>query len=153
MREWAHDCLAEVRESCRAGWKAIDRPIERWFCGRCDEELTGDDGHPVTCGAAMYALADRPEVHCPGCGATYDVIERRAWLISAADDRLETAATISRALTKLGREVTIKAICQWRTRGQLEQAGNNIKGQPLYRLGDVAFLASGQRVETRRKVG
>lgn len=104
-------------------------PVALWYAGPCDE-----------CSRDMYARYGVTEVTCVSCQLVYDVEDRRRWLLTVVEDRLERAVVISRALSGLGQKVDRHRIGMWRTRGLIEARGHDAKGNPLYRVGDVIDL-------------
>lgn len=104
-------------------------PVAFWYAGPCD-----------TCKRDMYARYGVTEVTCVGCQLIYDVEDRREWLLTVVQDRLERAAVISRALAGLGHDVSRKRIGTWRQRELIAPHAFDAKGNPLYRVGDVLDL-------------
>ncbi len=104
----------------------------------------------VPCGTDLYAMPGDTQVTCPACGARYDVAERRAWLLDAAEDRLATTTEIARAITTLaGQDLTTERLRQWAARGRLTVRARTPDDRPLYRVGDVLSLLHADA--TRRK--
>lgn len=137
--------------------RAIDKPPERVYVGRCGAPKLDEDGREVDCQAEVYARPGAPLAVCggpDGCGASWDVEERRAWLLEAARDQLENASTIARAVTALGgQEVTPERIWKWKERGRIVPHGyeDAKRKRPLYRVGDVLdLLTSDARAEAAK---
>lgn len=108
-------------------WQIIDRPPDLWFAGPCPQ-----------CRADLYAEERAPMVTCAKCHASFDVAERREWLLSHVDDVLATAAEISRAVHLTGApDVTPSRINNLFHRGAFVRHGRNRAGDHLYRMGDV----------------
>lgn len=139
-----HAAVVDVLERVT---RVIDRPGELVAAGACGNELP--DG--ALCPRALYADPAEDHVTCPACEFRWKVAERRAWLLTSAQDSLGTAATISAALTRLDQPVTVDRIYQWKRRGRLAQHGTDATGAPLYRLGDVVdLLVEAARAEQER---
>lgn len=139
------DSVTELTETAR---RTIDLCPDLWFAGVC--------GAPVAdglCGERLYAEMTAGKVDCTSCGAAHDVGERRADLLAAADDQLETATHLARALTRLGEPVTPERIRKWRERGRLTEHGVDMDGHPTYRVGDVIDLLEQDRERTERRAG
>ncbi|MDF2968381.1 MAG: hypothetical protein K0Q93_2159 [Nocardioidaceae bacterium] len=166
----------------------IDRAPTRWYAGGCDLCGTAMYGRPeagtVLCPNPACVVEVQPE-HCsvherPGpwcdsrCEITdqvlartrYDLAERRAWLLDAAEDYLATATEASRAVALLdGHEIKAETIRTWMSRGELDvdythpendprlnaRIRTNPDGSPRLvgrvRLGDV--IARARRVAAR----
>ena len=136
----AAELVGDVRSMCEAARRTIDLPPERHFVGPCD-----------TCDQDLYCSTAAKVVTCrtTDCGASYDVADRRAWLLEAAVDQLRTAAELSRELPWIG-GVTIdrKVINQWASRGLggivLTPYGAHPRdpyGRTRFRLGEVLDFA------------
>lgn len=155
----ALDELLDLEERLR---KLVDRPAERWFAGPCGAEIAhaGQNGGQggsgerqsiggyLVCDEPLYARTERGNVECRVCGATYDIGERRAWLLTYAENQVAQASLIARAITAWGEvessERTIAArIRQWGVRNRifpvLHERVNGVE-RPLYRIGDVLDL-------------
>lgn len=128
----APDVVDEIHAAVDQARHDTDRAADRLFAGPCD-----------TCGDVLWARLNATVATCRTCEAAYDLADRRAWLLAAADDELVTAIDASRALTRLGLEVTPERIRQWAHRGRLTPQGTETRAGrqlPLYRLGDLTQL-------------
>lgn len=123
--EAAEEAKAGICDATDRAERAIDRIADRWYAGPCD-----------ICGLDLYAKPSAGMVQCP-CGAAYDVRARRIWLLAAAEDILAHAALIARALPPLGHEVKVDRIYKWAERGNIIAKSVDLRGRPLYRIGDV----------------
>lgn len=123
--EAAEEAKTGICDATARAERAIDRIADRWYAGPCD-----------TCGRDLYAKPSAGIVIC-ACGADYDVKARRAWLLAAAEDILAPAALIARALPPLGHEVKVDRIYKWAERGNIIAKSVDLRGRPLYRIGDV----------------
>jgi hypothetical protein len=140
--------------------RAVDRPADRWFMGPCDTDgcteehlLVGDDGRARTerRPTELYAVAGAETVTCGRCHAEYEIAERRAWLLAAAEDQLAHAELIGRAAPALGVEITPSKVRNYADRGRIVAHGKDRHGRPLYRVGDVIAVA--QEVLAKRSKG
>lgn len=121
QRDDAHQFVREITQAVRAVERVVDVPPGRWYAGPCE-----------VCSRDLYAGQDQTRVRC-ACGASYDVRDRRDWLLSQVQDRLATPIEISRALgTLAGVEVTPSVIRGLAHRGRITQ---HERGR--YRVGDV----------------
>lgn len=123
--EAAEEAKAGICDATDRAERAIDRIADRWYAGPCDN-----------CECDLYAKPSAGWVICP-CGAQYDVTARRTWLLAAAEDILASAALIARALPPLGHEVKVDRIYKWAERGNIVAKSVDLRGRPLYRIGDV----------------
>lgn len=124
---WAGDLHARVTELIRAGWRAIDRPEQRYYAGPCSE----------TCDTRLWFAAGQIAITCPTCRSRWLAQERRDWLLAAARDVEAPAVEIASALSLMtGRRLTASTIRVWVHRGLLVAVGER-DGAKLYRLGDV----------------
>lgn len=136
MRDWAPDLADELDLASRDGWACIDRPEERYYAGPCGNEIPLDDGI-VQCGRVLWVKLANSSVRCPACLHVWDALERRDWLLRAAEDVLETARVIASALTVMRRRrVSPSTIRSWASEGVVEAMGER-DGAKLYRVGDV----------------
>ena len=107
------DAADEIDACCHAVQllrTVIDTAAPRVYAGPCGDDsaawkvaaiaLTAITGHaqPEFCPGELYATEGAPTIECDICGLVYEVAERRAWLIEAAEDRLATLAVISNFL-------------------------------------------------------
>jgi predicted RNA-binding Zn-ribbon protein involved in translation (DUF1610 family) len=143
MRSWADACAHDIDHVMRAGWRAIDRPEDRWYAGPCGGDWTTDRDHIRTtteCAWTLWARLDQVNIICPQCGTSWRVDARREWLMAAADDVHETAPAIASALTIMLRvRVSASTIRKWAWRGDLQPVGERGTAR-LYRVGDVIAL-------------
>lgn len=158
--EWAEEILDELLDLERRLCRFVDRPADRWYAGPCTAGLRAMEA-AWFCGAELYAVPGRDTVTCRECDWTYPVEERRAWLLAAAEDRLENAATIARAVLVLGQadgtETQLASrIRQWARRRRITvRSTRTIEGklQPLYRVGDVLDLLAEDARHAVEKAG
>jgi hypothetical protein len=107
----------------------VDRPADRWYAGACDG-----------CRRDLYGKTGALEVTCRECDLTYDVAERRCWLLKKARDQLVNSADLSRAVSWFyGKPLSQDRIRQWAHRGRIEPRPAGQHG-PLYRVGDALDL-------------
>jgi hypothetical protein len=110
----AADYLTELIHAVRDAQRTIDRAPDLRYVGPCED-----------CDQDMYVLAGRPpaNVYCAtvGCGASYPMEERRAWLLESCYNQLLTAHEMSRAIAELipGQPITPNRISQWAARDKL----------------------------------
>lgn len=139
--------------------RVIDRRPDVSYLGPCGEQVdpwTDPRGKTRTdCPAELYANAGDQHVDCRGCTAQHNVELRKAWLLAAAEQQLETASVISQAVSRLGQTVTASMIRGWAFRGRLAAHTADVDGSPLYRVGDVLDLlaseaARAEQLEQRR---
>ena len=113
----------------------IDVPPSKHGIGRCPNPL---------CGVELSAPIDAVEVTCPVCGGTYRVVDVRLGFLKEciASGKAFTAGECAELLRECGFQCGVNTIYSWRSRGRIQPAGRNGKGQPLYRLADVHGLLS-----------
>jgi len=117
--------------------RIIDNPPTLKYAGPCN-----------VCRKDLYVREGAGVVECRPCGMTYDMAGRREWLLEAAEDRLERAAHIARAVSDLGSPISADRIRVWAMRKRLFSHAADNMGRPLYRIGDVMELL---RNDTRRE--
>lgn len=145
--DWLTLYLGEVQDDPRAGdladeigyavitaQRAVDKPLIHQYVGPCD-----------LCGSDLYAHPRSKVVACRNqpCDAEYNVEDRRAWLLSKAEDQLMTATEISRALPNLlQRSLTSATIRGWARHGKITQHPPlpDRPRDPVYRIGDVLSI-------------
>ena len=148
LRPWAPAMAADIRQAVAAGWRAIDRPENRWYAGPCGAENRTPDGALIECGWTLWARIDQLTITCPQCRTPWRVDERREWLLSAADDVHETAPAIASALTIMLRvRVSPATIRWWASNGDLAPVGERGTAK-LYRVGDVLTLINRRNLPT-----
>ena len=118
--------------------RVIDRPAPMKYAGPCN-----------ICRKDLYVREGAAMVECRPCGMTYDMDQRREYLLKCAEDRLERAAQIARAVTDLGSPISADRIRKWAERGRLLPHATDPRGRPLYRVGDVTELL---RSEPRKAI-
>lgn len=95
------------------------------------------------CRSPLYALPGHTSVRCKQCGSVYSVEVRRGQLLTDAQDMIAPAADIARALSLVGRPVTLARIGMWVKRGRLvphDAHPFDPRRRHRYRLGDVVSL-------------
>lgn len=134
----------ELLVALRHARRAVDRPADREFVGRCG----GTTPLGERCTEALYCLPGAAEVDCPRCGWVWQVGERHQRMLGVLADELLPASAAARAATALGVRVAESTVRTWRRRGVLapavDERGNpraDRAGRPLYRVGDVVDLA------------
>lgn len=146
MHYAAGEAVDEVCSAVRAGIRLVDRPAALWYAGPCSIETSGEG-----CQADLYARPDAATVKCRACGTTYDVVQRRQWMLDAIDDALFHAAGLAHVLTSLGWACTAERIRQWASRGRVVAHGCDGQGRPVYRVSEVREkLADAKRREEER---
>lgn len=108
----------------------IDVPPSRHGIGRCLNPL---------CGVELSAEVGAVSVDCPVCGNAYRVVDVRLGFLRECIEsgRAFTAGECAELLRECGFQCNTNTIRSWRKRGRLQPVGENVKGQPLYRLSDV----------------
>lgn len=100
----------------------------------------------VVCERPLWAKPGQHEIRCSDCGSTWDVAERRSYLLTEAEDRLATIPEIVRTvatLADLGLDTgrTEKRVQKWAERGLITARDVRPLGEvamvKLYRFGDV----------------
>ncbi|UUV34396.1 hypothetical protein NQK81_13375 [Amycolatopsis roodepoortensis] len=138
----AGDFADQITKLTRSALRVIDRDPEKVYLGQCGAKVIVDKAIG-SCEADIYAPPGRPVVQCRKCGAIWDVPERREFLLAAVDDQLATPPEISKALTRLGREVTESMIYGYVHRGRLNPHPphpHDSRGRARYRVGDVRAI-------------
>ena len=149
VAEWGAEAFDELTDLERQLRRVVDRPAERFYVGPC-----GAGG----CAEDLYARSPLGTVVCQVCGMEHDVPERRAWLLKEAEDRLETASGIARAVTVFGDGLGGEAqmadrIRTWGRRNRLTPHGHvTVMGheRALYRVGEILDLLA---QDAERRVG
>jgi len=139
LHDWAPAMHADIRTVMGAGWRAIDRPEDRWYAGPCGGQCPTPQGIQE-CTWTLWARLDQVAIVCPQCDTSWRVDARREWLMAAADDVWETAPNIASALTIMLRtRVSPATIRYWAATNQLAPVGERGTAR-LYRVGDVIAL-------------
>jgi hypothetical protein len=132
------DCVKRVR-------RAIDRPADRLYCGKCD-----------ICQSGLWAKASDDVVTCQSCAGMVPpiissvlVTGRRDAMLEQATESLATRAEILTAVPGMyGVPINGDTFQSWVKRGRLISVGTR-DGQATYRLGSALDLA--RETATRRR--
>lgn len=146
-QHWAPEILDELTDLENRLRSFVDRPRDSWYAGPC----TG-------CERVLYAKVGVHEVTCKDCNLDFHVKDRRAYLLTTAEDMYVPASTLARAVSWLGEEpLTARRIRVWKHRDMIEvrayvippgSVGPMCELRPLYRLGDaIDLMASAQRLK------
>jgi hypothetical protein len=136
MQEWAAEMAQDIKRAVDQGWRAVDRQEERYYAGPCGNQVNDPAGLYV-CPTVLWVRLNAATIRCRTCSQTYDVHERRTWLLEAAGDVEETASVIASALSvMLRRRITASTIRTWVSRGLLASVGERGSAK-LYRVRDV----------------
>lgn len=143
------DAVQEIVAASRKCVRLIDSAPEKWYAGPCNNPADGAGHGTAQCGTDLYARSEHGKVTCTTCDTEYDVAERRAWLLEAAEDRLADATTLARSVSWLGAlPLTPHRIHVWANRGRIV-AKAHLDGRPLYRIGDAIDLMAESSTKTR----
>lgn len=151
-----HDQIMSVTASAR---RTIDRRPDLKFVGPCDGHGASQlsDDLPQGCGEDMFAHLHAKAITCrtDGCGAVYDVEQRRAWLLEAAADQLRTAKQLSDEIAWVaGLTISPKLVSMWGLRGKLTIYGphpRDARQSQRYRLGEVVQVAIDHGLNAQHK--
>lgn len=101
----AFDQITQAVEQAR---RVVDRPADRLYAGPCN-----------ACGEHLYARPGAAYVTCRDaeCGASYEVAERRSWLLTSLDDHLANAQQLARLVGYLGITIPDSTIRWWGGKG------------------------------------
>jgi hypothetical protein len=156
---------------------SLDGDVVRLATEEVVDEKTGELVTVVSdriCGVDLYANLGDLEVECPACRYTYQVADRKAWLLEAVRDVWARPALIASALTTHGMELNAARLDQWISRdkkrhkrcleddgcGCILQVGIDSDdvdadgrpvGKPLYRIGDVLDRLEALRVSAAER--
>lgn len=161
------ECADDIDAAVRGVEKVIDRKPEQVFYGPCGsvEYIDGEpDPNCEPCPADLYGQAEATDLTCEACATPHKVEDIRRHLMDAAQDRLATAAELSRFLTHFGqvdtsKPLTAERIRKWASRRTEDSPpvllahAQDKDGRPLYRVGDVVkLLTEGAQRERRGRV-
>lgn len=154
-REWAAECIRDVRQAQRDVEAAIDRHAVRMWVGTCPAVREDE----TACGGDVWAWSWSGVAQCRTCGARHPAVEMRQAILTAGRDREATATRIASLL-----QVPAGTIRSWVSRRQhgpacenltcqhgscktircqLVPRGQDTAGHPVYRIGDaMALLAA-----------
>lgn len=142
----AGEMVDEITHATKRVRSMVDRAPDKVFVGPCGAEATNDADEVVVCVQDLYGTPTKEQVRCPTCGVTWDMAERREWLLRVVYDQLATTQEIVRAMPNLlgeGFRVASGTIRSWVTRGKLNQHDphpHDERERPRYRIGDVIDL-------------
>lgn len=131
------DAVAECRRI--VFWKKSTRV----YLGTCGQVVKDEDGEVIvlTCGGEVYADEGEPVGYCEECKQGLTVVIRKAEIDKQLHDRLCTPAEIATYAVHLGlqapRDQVRRRVNYWHRHKRIEHKGDNPKGEPLFRYGDV----------------
>lgn len=126
-----------IIDAVRRARAVVDRPPDRVYAGPCGARYLTLEGTAV-CDAELYGRPGAPDVDCRRCGARHPLEARREAMLARVADLQLPAVDLARTLTALtGVALTAATVRKWKERELVDPAGVNVKGQPLYRVGDV----------------
>lgn len=143
-QSFADDVLDEITTAVASARHAVDLRPELAYAGPCRAEVEVEDGVHACCTADLYVPTGQAAVRCKECSAEHDVASRQRWLLDAVQDQLAHAGMLSSAVSRLGQSVTSSMIRNYAARGRIVAHGLDLKGRPLYRVGDLLDLLAGQ---------
>lgn len=123
---------ADIRELVHAARRAIDRPAQRVYLGEC-----GGRTEEGLCTAALFGLQDRLGAHCFECGADWLVDARRKTMLSGIEDKFAHSGNLAALVKANGVPLASSTVRNYARTGKIRCMGNDSKGRPLYRVGDV----------------
>ena len=129
-RDEAPAFYAELVDRVRRAQTMVDNAPDMVTLGPCGATHEGQE-----CTEPLRAVAGRPEVTCRTCGNTWDVQERRDWMLGQARTVTITALEASRMFP----DTAPHQVNNWRKRGHLDTAGTH-NGQHVYHLSHVHRL-------------
>lgn len=140
--------VGDLRRACGRIRRAVDLPPDLLYAGPCDH-----------CTEHLYAHQHASSVTCRGCGARYDLGQRRAWLIDQLRDRTATLTEIAGCMSSLyGEPVTVERLINYtkrRPRGGgsplAERWTDQVTGRKQYLIGDVVDRIESSRVQKHAK--
>jgi hypothetical protein len=139
--------------------RAVDNHQPDLFVGPCNASAvttTGDDSQTIrlaasVCGADLMARLGDIQVHCPKCGATYRVADRREEMLAAVRGIWATASVIANGLTGLDVPLTPSMVRQMAFRKEIFRMPNpDPDAPPYYLVGDVTDVLA-RRAERRQR--
>ena len=127
----------ELTAGLRQAWRAIDRPADQHYLGLCPGTLVDADGLATVCAYPLYGADTAASVTCPRCSAPRPVAELHAALVARIEKHQLAAVDAERVLATVGIDVPARLIRLWKHRGELEVAGHDVRGRPLYEVGAI----------------
>lgn len=112
--------------------RAIDRPAQRVYLGECG----GPTGNGP-CGSALYGIEGKSGARCHDCGTDWLVEARRRTMLGSLEDRLAHSGTLAAIVKANGVPLASSTIRNYARAGKVTAVARDLKGRPLYRVGDV----------------
>lgn len=131
----------------------IDLPRHEMWLGPCRARLIDEHGITIgECTGNVRAGVEDTLATCRTCGAQHDALARRRWLLNAAAEALLNATRLGAQLAAYGIGTSARAntrtVQRLAAAGRLTSPGDDERGHPTYRLGDV-LAAIATRTERR----
>lgn len=109
------------------------------------------------CGAKLHGRLGHETIMCRACGAEYSIADRRRQMLDDLEENLAPVRQVAEALSELERQVTVKQIDHWRTRGLIATYGHDSEGRSLVKVAEVRvqMVVMDERKKgraTRRKI-
>jgi hypothetical protein len=141
------ELVDEITDAIAQARRVVDRPADRAYLGQCLVETPDEEGNPVTCYEEIWARPSASTVTCKVCGIEHPVRERRAWLLTKAEDYLFTVKDASEMLGEVG-HITVT---QASIRGYIHRGKIGYKSGKTIRLGDLlaVVVEEGEKAERR----
>jgi hypothetical protein len=98
----AGEIVAGLDRHRRAAERVVSQDVLEYL-GACDHCRARTDGTSAL--VDLYVEKGAPQVSCPRCGASWEVRERREWLLERARDERVSAPDVVRALVDYVRDV------------------------------------------------
>jgi len=137
MHPRAGDLVNDILRVTTDARRAVDRPAEKKYLGRCEVETEYGK-----CDAELFGFEHKTTVRCPDCETEHDSLE----LWNAFQEKVRgyaaTPAEIAGYISKVfRRDIPASTIHTWGQRGVVQVHNYNLSGEKLYRIGDVLDAA------------
>lgn len=129
--------IDELTAGLRQAWRAIDRPADQHYLGLCPGTLVDLDGLATACTYPLYGADSAATVTCPRCLAPWAVADLHTALVARIEHHQLAAVDAERVLATVGIDIPARLIRLWKHRGELEVAGVDARGRPLYEVGAI----------------
>lgn len=117
--------------------RAIDRPADRHYLGTCNGTTLDPDGLAQICREPLYAPDYAKTTRCPRCGTPWPTADLRTRQLDRIAHHQVSAVDAERIFAEVGIDIPARLIRKWKHRRELDTAGVDKRGRPLYEIGAI----------------
>jgi len=135
IHEQAGRAFEELRDVCKQARTTVDRPPDMVTYGMCGIKLPNRG----ICNEYLYGAPNQLTLECRRCHSTFQLKERRDWMLAYVSNMMGTTGEIAIYLTASGMGITPDAVRSLIRRHprDIPKVSVNVDGHALYRFSNV----------------